>query len=170
MNDRHILSKFSEHLKVYETRWDYKQRSMVRQLKQSFFVFIPKLQTYGMHRGFLDDLLKHLNHSRVSPNEVEIHYEGNHRGKQNYLILNDNVVLRDQQPDLAEFILEKNSVRILKAFTGCGKTVISLYAIAKSEKRTVITMSATHVSVWLKDAGWVYENSEEIIVIRGKKC
>ena len=168
--DKHIISDFCSTLDVFEVRYNHKLKRSQRIFKMTYATFVAKSMTYGLHRELYQDFIEHVKRSRVSDAEVEITIKEAPRGARNVIELTKSVTLRDYQEPIVKFIMGAGSTKVLPLQTGKGKTMAALYSIAKMGIRTAINMNAMHVETWIKDAGWIYQNAEnQILIIRGKK-
>jgi len=168
--DKKIMSSFTENLNVYESRFDWRAKRSIRKFKLSYSIYIPRTMTYGLHKNLMPSFLDHLKKSHVSESEIETIHHRSCKGEDNKLILAEGVEPRDYQPPIIDFINKADDTRVLPLQTGKGKTFCALYSIYKNKKRAAITLGASHVETWLKDANWIFTNAgKEVVVIRGKK-
>jgi len=168
--DKQLMSSFQEQLRLYETRWNPRVKRATRTLKCTYATYIPKTATYGLHISLLDDFIAHLKANRVSGNDIEVFKIASVSGAKAKVLLSESARPRDHQPPLIEFIKSPGFLKVLPLQTGGGKTFCTLYSIAQMQLRSILILPANLIEVWLKDAKWIYTNSEEeIIVIQGRK-
>ena len=168
--DREIMVKYNNTLRVFELRKIRGHRNLSRVLKCTFATYHPRDITYGLHKNLLPELLDHLKRERVSDKEIKAIIHKDHIVSPNTLELNESVKLRDHQVPIVSFLCKYIHTKVLPLNTGGGKTLSTLYSISKLKVCTAIIMGAMHIDTWCKEIKWMFkENPDNVMVIKGKK-
>lgn len=121
MNDRAILTEFNKRLQTFESRYNPRQKKIIKILKQTYAVFIPQEQMYGLHRNLFEDFMNYMKRIGIHDSNIEMIFEDVYEPAASKVILSDAVKLRDYQVPITDFVLAAEKCRILNVQTGKGK-------------------------------------------------
>lgn len=120
--DRSIMVKYSDTLRVFELRKVKGRRGLSRMLKHTYATFNPKTNTYGLHRNVIDFFLEHLAKNNVSGKEIQTTVHDLYDPKSNSLTLSDKAIPLPRQEAPIDFIMKAHQTCVLPLPTGYGKS------------------------------------------------
>ena len=162
---------FCKTLTTYEERFDYKTKRKIMDVKDMYAIEHATTGHFYIHRGHLNGYYSFMKERGLNDSSITAEYVEAKEGDRGYLRIAKGVEPREEQKPIIDFVLRDEPVRVLPIQTGRGKTFMSLYAIAKHNKRAMVTMLPREIDTWIKDASWIFENSKyEILVIQGMKA
>ena len=162
--------EFCQQITNIEERWDPYKRQRIREEKEMYAVDHTPSDCIYIHQGHLSAYLKFMKQQGYDVDNIKSLYDEPRPGAKGYLRMIPTLELREEQIPVVDHICTDRPVRVIPAQTGAGKTLCTLYSLAKLNKRAVVTLLPREIGTWVDEMSWMFENGKyEVRVIQGMK-
>lgn len=175
-DDRGFIIEVERFVNKYYTikasTYGLQQPSVKQQPDKKFYSRISGDAVFYLHTNQFRHLLEYLKAQSFQLRDVT------KEDCRNYIIdrmdyqVRDKWVLKEKQAEAVKFILD-NPVRskMISIVTGGGKTVTSLYALAKLQYKMAVVILPTYIEKWVGDIANVHEaQTKDVMVVQGSKA